>query len=198
MDKLKARVIPPEKAMQLFRLGERIRQHSSNNRTADEEATRYFSGVDGRNRPFWMILFLFMSILGSAQTTVSLYSERYRIEIPDSTILVGDHTTVNVYSDTMVVIYDDLRGMLEFHRPSVTMHGNSTATGNQYTGLVFGDYGETQCILEYYYNPRTKLWGFCIQFEGSTIREGMPVKAPPFTPIPFPKEDRRRGSTLKS
>jgi hypothetical protein len=169
-----------------------ILRNSSTTKEADVEAERYFKGVDGHFRPFFSIIFaLLLPLMGNAQTTFPTS----RWEKSDSLVFQGNSTMLQVYPNQDSVVITDVNGNQTFLTcPTAVINAGSPSTGNVYGCYVFGNYGDNTIIVEFSYNPRTRLWGTCITFEGSWMLEGMAVLQP-FPPLRPPPTKPKRPVT---
>ena len=176
--------ISAHQAHRMQTLFSHILRNSSSASQADIEAERYFNGLDGRFRPFLSILFLLLSQMSFAQT--SFPDSRW--ETPDSIKLDGMSSNITIFpKQDSIIMVDSYGNTTWLTNPAATITAVSPSTGNIYNCYVFGKYGDTNTIIEYFYNPRTRLWGFVITHEGSYIVEGMEVfqPFPPLRPLPL-------------
>lgn len=125
-----------------------------------------------------LILLLMLPIFAAAQTTFP----HSRFEIPDSIILQGGHSTLRVYPKQDSVITTDGNGVtLYLHKPKAVLNGRGPDSSNVYGCYVY-KYDDQTIIIEYFYNPHTRLWGSAVDTEDAVILEGMEVIRP-FPPL---------------
>lgn len=112
----------------------------------------------------------------------------------DSLVFYGDSTVLKIYpQQDSIVITDGYGNTTMLMSSNLLVTAQSPQTRQMYQCIAFG----SETLIEYSYSAKTKLWGFVITLEGSTIIEGSKLWKP-FPPLPTKKPVRSRTKPTMS